>query len=470
MPAIITNKFRIHNAAQFVEGFGEAANTIMYLGIGRPQPWANEKSPDAPIDTLQQEYQYWDDMLALKRIQASDVTQAVIRRNWANGKYYDAYRHDYDGSAGQGVDIDTGSPVPRANLFEANFYVITDEYNVYKCIDNRDSTNAVVPSIVQPTGRSTSIITTGDGYQWKYMYTISPADVIKFASTDFMPVKQLASNPGASDAYIDQWLVQDAAVAGTIDRILVTNAGGSYTSAPVVSILGDGTGASANAVIDLGSGEITAIEIVNPGSGYTHATIQLSAGGGGAGGTAIAIISPQDGHGANPVEELGGYYAMMNCRLEYADGAGDFTVWNDYRRIMVVKEPTNYGSSVIATNSTLSAVHSITVSAVLGTFLEDEQITGGTSGAVGDILDMTDNGDSTITIRYTQLRGDNPSGEVFAIGEEITGNDSGASATVDSKTNPEVEHYSGDIIYVENRRAINRADDQIEDIKIIVEM
>ena len=37
-------------------------------------------------------------------------------------------------------------------------------------------------------------------------------------------------------------------------------------------------------------------------------------------------------------------------------------------------------------------------------------------------------------------------------------------------TNPEIQPDSGDVIYVENRRPINRAIDQIEDIKIIVEM
>ena len=36
MPAIITNKFRIHNQEQFVESFSETAANVYYLGIGRP--------------------------------------------------------------------------------------------------------------------------------------------------------------------------------------------------------------------------------------------------------------------------------------------------------------------------------------------------------------------------------------------------------------------------------------------------
>ncbi len=39
MPAIITNKFRIHNSEQFQEAFSEASGNTFYLGIGRPQPF-----------------------------------------------------------------------------------------------------------------------------------------------------------------------------------------------------------------------------------------------------------------------------------------------------------------------------------------------------------------------------------------------------------------------------------------------
>ena len=43
MPAIITNKFRIHNAEQFRESFSETAPNVYYLGIGRPQAWTTQQ-------------------------------------------------------------------------------------------------------------------------------------------------------------------------------------------------------------------------------------------------------------------------------------------------------------------------------------------------------------------------------------------------------------------------------------------
>jgi hypothetical protein len=463
MAAIITSKFRIHNAQSFKEGFSEAAATNMYLGIGRPQSWTNDNSPDTPKDTVADEFYYWDDMLAVKRIQSSDVSHAVPRRDWTSGKYYDIYRHDYNGTTA-GVNIDSGSGTTPATLYDANFFVVTDEYNVYKCLDNRNAANDVVASTTKPTGNSTSAITTADGYVWKYMYTISPADVIKFVSTDFIPVKTLGTNPGSTDAYYDQWLVEDAATDGAINTVVVTSGGTGYASAPTVAISGDGTGATATATIDVGSGEVVAITITNAGTGYTYASVGIS-GGGGASATATAIITPKGGHGADPIEELGGYYVMMNSRLEYDDGSGDFPVDNDYRRIMLIRDPYNYGTTTVCTASTLKATKELTFTSGTGTFAQDETITGGTSGAVGRITTI-----SGSTIRYVMLRTDNATGDAFEEDETITGGTSSATATIASLVNPEVAPDSGDVIYVENRRPINRASDQIEDIKIIVEM
>ena len=470
MAAIITTKFRIHNAQSFKEGFDESAASNIYLGIGRPQAWANDNLPDTPKDTVADELYYWDDMIALKRVQPSDVSLAIVRRNWASGKYYDIYRHDYNGVTA-GVNINDGGPTAPATLADANYYVMTDEYKVYKCLDNRsDATGLVVPSTVKPTGTDTTdVTTTSDGYVWKYMFTVSPADVLKFVSTDFIPVKTLTVNPTGTDAYYSQWLVQTNAVDGAINTIQVVNRGTAYTSAPSVQILGDGTGATATAFIDAGTGEVTRIRIDTPGTGYTYATVTLTGGTTGTNATAQAIISPKGGHGKDPVEELGGFYVMMNVRLEYDDGAGDFPVENDYRRIMLVRDPLNWNATVVATQTTLSSMRIMTITGVSGTFQVDEVITGATSGAAGRIVrSWTDGGVSRIS--FVQTRVENPEGKLFTNGESISGGSSTATATISAIANPEVQPDSGDVLYVENRRPINRALDQIEDIKIIVEM
>lgn len=470
MAAIITTKFRIHNAQAFKEGFDEAAATNIYLGIGRPQSWSNDNAPDTPKDTVSDELYYWDDMIALKRVQTSDVALSIVRRNWTTGKYYDIYRHDYNGTT-TGVNINDGGVTTPATLADANFFVITDEYHVYKCISNRNTAGTVVQSTSKPTGTTPNALIgpLADGYIWKYMFTVSPADVLKFVSTDFIPVKTLASNPGTTDAYYTQWLSQNAAIDGALDHVLVTNQGTSYATVPTVAIAGDGTGATATATIDVGTGKVTKITLTNRGTGYTYGTVTLTGGTSGTPATASLIISPKGGHGKDPVEELGGFYVMMNVRLEYDDGAGDFPVDNDYRRIMLVRDPFNFNTSVVASSTTLRSMRVLTVTGVSGTFVPDEVITGGSSTAKGRIVRVWSES-GTNYISYVQTRAENLTGLLFTNGEGITGATSSATATIGAIALPEVQPDSGDVMYVENRRPINRALDQIEDIKIIVEM
>lgn len=451
MAAIITNKFRIHNAESYIEGFSEAAATNVYLFIGRPQAWTDDTSPPTPADNADTNFNAYDDMVAMKRVTSSDVTHAVVRRDWTSGTVYDEYAHDYTSS--------NQSNSGASDLFSATFYVLTEDYNVYKCISN----NGNAASTTKPTGTSTGYITTADGYVWKYMYTISAADALKFLSTDFMPVKYVTSDPGSGQPYKEQWDTQQAATDGEIKNILITNAGSGYSSAPTVTITGDGTGATATATVS--AGNITAVTITNEGSGYTQATITLS-GGGGTSGAMKAIISPKGGHSSNPVHELGGFYVMNNVRLEYNDGAGDFPVSNDYRRIGLVRDPYNYGTTVVATDTTRTATKNIVfeVSGLTGTFVVDETITGGTSGATAKVIDWDS---STRTLRFYQDI--NTGFTSFQAAETVTGGTSSASGTVNSLNNPEVEPDSGDIMYIEHRRPINRASDQIEDIKLVIE-
>lgn len=434
MSAIVTSAFRLHNANQFIEAFSEAAPTNMYLFIGRPQPWTVDTSPPTPNDGVEEMYSDWDDMIALKRIQSSDVKNCIVRRDWTSGVIYDEYRHDYSST--------NLSHSGASQLYSSTFFVVTTDYNVYKCLFNNNN----AASTVMPTGTSTSIITTGDGYKWKYMQTITPGDTLKFVTTDFIPVTTDAT-------------VQAAAVDGAVHVIRVTNGGSGYTAA-TAQIVGDGINATANVVIT--GGQVTAVNITAPGSGYRHATVTIS--GDGTNATAQAVIEPKGGHGYDAVEELGGFYVIMNTRLEYADGSGDFPVSNDYRRIGVIRDPFNFGTSVVASASTLQATKSITLTGVTGTFVVDELITGGTSGATGRVVDYNS---STGVLRYYKSTAENFI--AFTTAETVTGGTSGAVGTSSTLGNPEVQPDTGHVIYVEQRRPITRAADQVESISLVIE-
>ena len=424
MASLVTSKFRVHNAQQFAEAFSETSNTIMYLFIGKNTTFPNDNSPPTPVNsTANIEYTPWRDMYAAKRITTSDVTHAIDRYDWTSGTVYDQYD-----------DQDT-------DLLEDDFYAMTDEYNVYKCLFNAGAT----ASTTKPTGVSTSPFTTADGYIWKYMYTVTTAKALKFLTNDYISVQTLVSDDGT-----DQWDVQTAAVDGGIHVIKVTAGGSGYATAPAVTITGDGTGATANSTIT--ANVVTAVTITAAGTGYTRASVSFASGAA----TANAIISPQGGHGSDAVEELGGKFIMLNVRLD-GNESNTFSVANEFRQVGIVRDPYLYGTTTRAVASSFRQSFKYQLSSISGTFTVDETITSGSNTA--SLIEFT-----TPSI-FTTL----PLNLPFANTTTVTGGTSGATGTIAAITTPGLKPYSGDIIYVENRVPIARADDQIEDVKLVIQ-
>ena len=69
MSAIITEKFRQHNANQFHESFTEASASVYYLFIGKATSFTsgttggNDTVPPTPADDVSSEFYRWDSMI-----------------------------------------------------------------------------------------------------------------------------------------------------------------------------------------------------------------------------------------------------------------------------------------------------------------------------------------------------------------------------------------------------------------------
>ena len=256
MPAIITDKFRIHNSEQFHEAFSESSGNTMYLGIGRPQAFATstrgdsrtnnegtDTAPVTPADNINSQHFPFDDMLAAKKITSSDITFAIPRRNWTTGTVYDIYRHDY-GEYATGTTTAITSNSGASTLHDATFYVLTGARNVYKCLDNNSNAN----STVEPTGTDVTILETADGYRWKYMYTLSASQQANFLSTDFMAVSTNST-------------VSSAAVDGAINVCKIKTAGSGGTDGTHTGIAIRGDGSSGEVSVTVTSGAVTAVTV-----------------------------------------------------------------------------------------------------------------------------------------------------------------------------------------------------------------
>jgi uncharacterized protein with FMN-binding domain len=383
MPAIVTNKFRIHNAEQFSESFSESSPNIYYMGIGRPQAFStltrgdsrttnegSDNSPLTPVDSVQDEFYYFDDLLAAKKVNSSDVSYVIPRRNWTTGTVYDYYRHDY-GNRITGTTTTQTADSGASTLWDSTFYVVNSNFDVYKCLDN----NSGATSTVEPTTVLTPIQTTADGYKWKYMYSLTASEQTNFLSTDFMHVSTDST-------------VSSAATDGAINIVKIKSVGTGGADGTHTGIAIRGDGSSGTVSVTISGGNISGVTVTNAGSGYTFGYIRnadiVSAGATGLTGAELdCIIEPKGGHGFNAVKELGGFYVMLNTNFEAgeASNSGDFTTANDFRRVMLMRDPDASGSA--ASVNTLRGTKAVLVTSPSGDFTVDEEINQATTGAVG---------------------------------------------------------------------------------------
>ncbi len=498
MTAIITEKFRSHNAAQFYESFTESSGNAYYLMIGKPNPFTSgtsggtDSSPPTPADDISSEFYTWDSAIAAKKIASTNITYAIPRRDWANSTTYDMYEDNISSS--------NATTSGATNIFDSTFFFRTSDNRIYIVLDNNGAT---AYSGAEPTSESTSSFVLG-GYTLKYMYSITASEQATYLTTDFMPV--------STDSTVNA-----AAVDGAIESIIVTNTGSGLTNGTYyAAVYGDGTsaGTSSGAIIKItvASNVISAVSTgntgiqqagaaytygtINLGSGYTFSDTDLSSASaiGGSSSAISVVISPKSGHGSNAVSELGGHYILLHASLEGAD-SDDFLVGNDFRNIDLVVDPTTYGTATVGSATSYRTTYAMKFSGSPGTFTADEVITQTNSDAVvatGTVVEY----DSTLQILYYQQEKYGGYGTLSATGAyyafsgtgTVTGASSSAAGTPDSSAdsavslaggntitftngfaNPELQPDSGNIIYRENRKPISRATDQTEDIKIIVE-
>jgi hypothetical protein len=516
MAAIITDQIRILNASNFVAGVTNSNNGYYsFIGLTNPADYQSDwdTDPPSPKDNFDQENDYWDTMIALKKINTADVRQVVPKRIWSSGTTYDMYRHDYSRS-------NTSAVAGSTSLYLASYFVLNSDFRVYICLQNgmdpdnpsgRASLDEPTFTDLEPRSAGTS----GDGYIWKYLYTIKPSEVAKFESTEYMPVPQnwLTASDNAP--------VRNNAVDGSIKIVTITSRGAglgtansTYTNVP---IKGDGTGAECTITID-GNQQVGSITISDQGSGYTYGNVDLVAGGVPTGGTRPTfdvIMSPQGGHGADIYRELGAYNVLLYSRIENDVTNPDFIIGNQVARVGVVENPQQFGSTSLLSVDKASAVGALKLVGTgysTATFDADsyftQTVSTGTT-AVGRVINYNQ---ITGVLKYWQdrsLAGFNTVGTAqtqptygFDVTEftstpgtggsltitpttgidlTIDSNYTGISTVINNRTyylgqtftggiaNPEVKKHSGSIIYVDNRPSITRSSNQKEDIKVILQ-
>ena len=514
MAAIVTDQFRILNAENFVDSVSSDSNSYyVFVGLsnpigssyGRKADW-NTDTP-SPTDNFSYENFVGDATMYGKRVTSTNVRRLARKVEWSRGTKYEMYRHDYS--------LDNLSPTTKsARLYDANYYVINSEYKVYTCISNGSSgiNTTGNASLDEPTFTDlepTKAGVSGDGYIWKYLFTITPSDIIKFDSTEYISLPNDWNTSTNSQISAVRENANSDVNENQIKYVYIDNRGGGYSQGShEVNIIGDGSGAKVVVEVN-SSGQITNTVVSSGGKGYTYGVVDLGSINTSASTKAnlIPIIPPSKGHGYDIYRELGADRVLVYARFD--DSTRDFPIDTNFAQIGIVKNPTSIGSTSIFTEnqfSSLGAIKFLTASGNIsigdviiqsvsdGTakayvasydietkvlkYFQDRslflnQTTYDTTDYIGistasKVLDFESTGNSvtgsggfsgSIDTGFTGIT-TNPTGtKIISLGTQIT---NGLSSS-------EINKGSGDVIYLDNRPLISRNSRQKEDVKIILE-
>jgi len=517
MSALITDEFRLFNADNFVTSVTDPNNSY-YIFVGLPNPvgdgygrtldWNDD--PPSPIDSFAYVRHTYDTMMYGRRITPGNIRRVIRRIDWVQGTRYEQYRDDYSVF---NVSPNTGS----TRLYDANYYVVNSDFRVYICLSNGSSGantkgngSEDEPTFVdtEPSAAGSS----GDGYVWKYLFTVSPADVLKFDSTDYITVPsdwetsdtpQVTAIRESGDSEIND---------SQIKQIYIANQGAGYAggTGQEFPIIGDGTGA--RAIIDVVSGKITKAIVSKGGKGYSWGLVDL--GPINANITQAAelevIIPPSRGHGYDLYEELGTDKILVYSRFD--DSNSDFPTDTKFSQIGIIRNPQINGSLQTFTENTFTAADSIKVLSFSGDIEVGQVISQQTDDGIARGYAVSFD-EETKVLKYIQDRSlylnqskvQIVDGSVDYVGISTRGEkipfvsnnnniitDDGFLATVDTTFNgssetvadksvelgveftngiaaSEINKQSGEILYLDNRPIVPRNPRQKEDVKIILE-
>ena len=516
MSAIVTDQFRILNASNFVDSI-ESNSYYITLGLanpvaagyGRTSDW--NTNPPSPTDNLSYAGHTGDTILFGKKITSANVRRIVRRIDWTAGTKYEIYRDDYS--------VQNRAPITNAaRLYDANYYVMNEDYRVYICIENGSSGTNPKGNVSQDQPTFTDLEPSragdsGDGYIWKYLFTISPSDIIKFDSTDYITVPNNWDT--SSDAQIRAMRESgDSTVNDNqIKTVYIDDAGGSYANGlgQEMNIIGDGEGGKVR--VDVEGGKITNTVVVSGGKNYSYALVDLGSINSNSTGTPahlIPIIPPSRGHGHDIYKELGTDRVLVYARFD--DSTKDFPVDTSFAQVSIVKNPTAVGTSNTFTDNNFNGLSAFKFNTITGTPKVGEKIEqtvqNGTAKAFGYVASFDT---ETKVLKYFTDRslfynqttkdqqdytGISTNGRPYAFESSsnlISGQTSSFTGAIDTAfagiaTNPtgvkqinlgvsftagmavpEINKGSGEVIYLDNRASIARNARQKEDIKVILE-
>ena len=274
-----------------------------------------------------------------------------------------------------------------------------------------------------------NITVTGDGNSASLRADLSPGDVNTLqANTELLTVD------------------------GRIMAYDVVSGGYGYGNDPAITITGDGTGATAHAIVQ--GGAITKIVVDSYGQNYRWASVTV--GGSGFGAKVRAIMSPYGGHGRDPIVGAYARTLMFYTNISKDTNQG-FDVNNDFRQLGIIKNPRQFGSYGNLKSSLASACY-VLIGSVSESFTPDMLIRlGDANGPRFRIVSKTTTGMLVQSLDNAVP----PVGAIFLNPNAVTFSAAGVTA-------PTADKYSGHLLFIDNKQAFTPTADQTVTLRTVI--
>ncbi|QIN96882.1 baseplate wedge subunit [Synechococcus phage S-N03] len=488
MATVNTSDLRVQNAKNLVSSLPNDT----YSFIAKPTEWSSgDDTPPTPTNNIDEFNDVYNQMLSMVKVTSADVWHMIPRVSWTSGLTYDIYRHDYSSTN----PSNSGS----RSLYNAIYYVINSNNDVYVCLFNNNNST----STVEPRNTGDTPFYTSDGYQWLRVYNVTSAGMSNYTTSTLIPIM--------SNEVV-------ATTDGAVYTVLIGTPGNNYTSSPAgvvnqipfyyCNVVGDGSGAVAKVTVGgVGDGDaastITKIEVVRSGEGYSYATLDFVAGRvyesladldnevnglnplGDGTFTSTIIIGPPGGWGTDLVRELGGTRVGVFSSLNY--DISDFLTDVTFRQVGLMKDIVSAQGSP----TTVAAYYGVAVEDLGGaaayvigeTIRQPVTVDGESKFAYGQVVGWDRENNIIRYIQDPKLHTDTD-GNLYPLESNgyITGlttnkitepntdfsGGNGGQTFAAGYAPPEVTKFSGVMVYLSNITPVLRGATQTEKVSIII--
>lgn len=498
-----------------------------FVGIGKSDPWDSQTVGETslnegdqnfptplPNGSVSESQEVLDNLIGAVAVRTTNALHVIPKINWvANRRYKRWNKNDPDM-----FNVSTNS----ASETEFPCYAVYND-KIYICLDNNSNNSYGVngaylagPSTVAPTGDantrspSSSSGSTNDNYNWVYVADLVVAS--EFNTDQFVEVKttKTVGSQGTDPANFS---------GGILYGFEIENPGAGLEDADDVGdfqlVISDATHKDpkifdCEATITNGAisgfvcGGISDVSEMIQNKDIVRASVRAIAGVTATTAPIIhPLISPASGFGSNPVAELPAFYAGLAVDFN-GDVEGEIPTTISYRQISLIRQPTRNaadddpepeGDGDYGLQEVLSSLRRITVDSTTGTETNLNAISSGeiiTETTLDANYDATSISGASSTSDYVKAKAfvdyvdvsnkhiyfhQNESARInhndFTTGDgsntKITIGDTEFTYTSDSNVTPELTPRTGEVLFVENRKPIQRAASQEEEIKLVIQ-